>query len=581
MYALCHHMRWRLVYCRAVSALHVRHIESALDTSFEGIVDLSDVATHDHATQRANFLTRSLAAYPVVAFTGASPAEVILGVTDGSDDNGIDLIHYDSSQERLYVVQSKWKADGNGSPTVSDVSKFLQGIKDIVNLDFGRFNGKVRALEKQITAALDNPRVTIEGLFVHTGAQEQSDQVDNLYRDLLDVMNDGGEILTLRTMRQSDVHGLVSGEVEGVGIDLELALFDWGQVNDPYAAYYGQVAASDVAVWHHDHGSRLFARNLRKFIADSEVNQTIANSVSSSPETFWYFNNGITVLCQTIQRKAIGGTDKKHGQFVCQGVSIVNGAQTVGSIAAALPAAAVDGDLGGGSDARVLVRMISLENCPPGFATSVTRATNTQNRIVSRDFVALDEQQERLRVELKIEGKTYALKTGDPDPDPDEGCSVVDATVALGCANKDPQMAVQVKREIGRIWEDTDGSLYKKLFNSGTTSTAVWRSVVVLRSVDTKLRAIQKVETGRRRQVAVHGNRLIAHMVYQCLPTDLLNDAAIDLDLEAIASQVDELFEQICSKVDEDYEGNYLASLFKNATKCRNVVDSVLAAAAP
>lgn len=555
-----------------MSVLHVRHIESALDTNFAGHIDLDDVGGPTEEAQRAAFLTRSLAAYPVVAFTGASPAEVALGVTDGSDDDGIDLVHYDAAQERLYLVQSKWRADGNGSPSVSEVQKFLQGIKDLVNLNFDRFNSKVGALERQITAALDNPRVTIEGLFVHTGAQEQSEQIDNLYNDLLEVMNDGGEILSLRTMRQSEVHALVSGEVEGAGIDVEVALFDWGQVNEPYAAYYGQVAASDIAAWYHEHGSRLFARNLRKFIADSDVNQTISKSVSASPESFWYLNNGITILSQSIQRKAIGGTDKKHGQFHCVGVSIVNGAQTVGSIAAALPA----GDSGDAADARVLVRMISLESCPPGFASTVTRATNTQNRIVSRDFVALDEQQERLRVELRIEGKTYALKTGDPDPDPSDGCSVVDATIALACADDDVQLAVQVKREIGRIWEDTDASIYKRLFNSGTTSTRVWRAVSILRAVDERLREIQRSEDGRRRQTAVHGNRLILHLVFKRLDPGLLLDPSLSIDLAAVKADVGAVHQAVCDKVDCDYEANYLASLFKNVAKCRDVAAGIL-----
>ena len=76
-----------------------------------------------------------------------------------SSDNGIDLIHYDVGQERLYLVQSKWNASGNGSPAVGDVQKFIQGIKDLVNLRFDRFNGKVQRLERQITAALDNVRV--------------------------------------------------------------------------------------------------------------------------------------------------------------------------------------------------------------------------------------------------------------------------------------------------------------------------------------------------------------------------------------------------------------------------------------
>jgi hypothetical protein len=557
-----------------VSILHVRHIEAALDGSFDEQVDLSDVALSDDATQRSTFLTRSLAAFPVVAFTGASPAEVALGVTDGTGDNGIDLVHYDTTQERLYLVQAKWRADGNGSPAVADVQKFLQGIRDLVNLDFDRFNAKVQSLARVITGALDNPRVTIEALFVHTGSQEQTEQIDNLYGDLLSVMNDGGEILVLRTLKQSDIHGLVSGEVEGVGIDLDIALFDWGQLSDPYVAYYGQVSASDVAAWHREHGSALFARNLRKFIVNSDVNHTIADSVRSAPDSFWYLNNGVTMLCQSISKKAIGGTDRRHGQFACEGISIVNGAQTVGSIGAAL-ADDASGEATN-ADARVLLRLISLEGCPPEFATAVTRATNTQNRIVSRDFVALDEEQERLRIELRLDGKVYALKTGDPDPVPDEGCSVVDATVALGCADPDVQVAVQVKREIGRIWESTQSSMYRRLFNSGTTSTKVWRSVAVMRAVDATLLTIQRSEQGRRRQVGVHGNRLILHTVLRSLPIEAFLEGHDPPDLDQARALTKSAFESMCSKIDRDYEGNYLASLFKNQTRCKDVASAVM-----
>lgn len=543
-------------------------------------MDLNDVINnHDDEHSRKVFLSRALAAFPVIAFTSAPPVEVGLSVTDGTGDNGIDVIHYDMAQERLYVVQSKWNESGRGSPTAGDVHKFLQGIRDLVNLKFDRFNAKVRARTDEITAALDNPRVSIEAIFVHTGSEDQKDEISDLYSDLMDQINDGGDILSLRTMRQADVHALVSGEVEGDGIDLDVALFDWGQVTDPYTAFYGQVAASDIAAWHSDHGAALFARNIRKFIKDSDVNQTISQSVTSSPATFWYFNNGITILCQSIQRKAIGGTDRKHGQFSCSGISVVNGAQTVGSIGEALARSGLPDDET--TDARVLVRLISLENCPAEFSVDVTRATNTQNRIVSRDFVALDAEQERLRVELRIEGKTYALKTGDPEPLPDDGCSVVDATVALGCADPDVQMAVQVKREIGRIWENTASQIYTRLFNAGTTSTKVWRSVEVLREVDTALRKIQSVEESRRRQVAVHGNRLLLHLVYRGLETSAFIEGSAGPDLSKIEDRVTELFEATVLVIESDYEGNYLASLFKNATKCKSVVESVLAATSP
>src|SRR5205807_2106308 len=104
-------------------------------------------------------------------------------------------------------------------------------------------------------------------------------------------------------------------------------------------------------------------------------NASIVETLNSEPDRFWYFNNGITVLCEKVSKTSLGATSRKSGTFTFEGISIVNGAQTVGCIGRA----AVDHP-DQVADARVSIRFISLENCPPDFAEEVTRATNTQNR---------------------------------------------------------------------------------------------------------------------------------------------------------------------------------------------------------
>ncbi len=556
-----------------MSTVHLRHITSSLDAKFEGLVDLSDVSAASDENKRQLFLARSLAAFPIAEIAGASPNEATLGITDGTHDNGLDAIYFEKATECLYLVQSKWSGTGTGSPAVGDVQKFIQGFRDLINLRFDRFNSKVGGLSAGVTAALDNPRMTIEMIFVHTGTNDCETPTRRLFDDLLQEINDAGEILRVRILRQQDVHALVSGEAEGDRIDMDVALFDWGQVAEPYAAYYGQVAASDIAAWWQAHGTLLFSRNIRKFITHSEVNATIVESITNAPEHFWYLNNGVTILCQSVARKPIGGLDRRHGQFACEGLSVVNGAQTVGAIGTAFGR---DPDAADKVDARVPVRLISLEQCPPGFDNVVTRAANTQNRIVARDFVALDPEQERLRVELRVDRVTYALKTGEPDPQPAEGCSVVDATVALGCAVPDVQWAVQVKREIGKVWEDLNGSLYKTIFNPSVSSTRLWRSVQIMRVADKRIATIQKREAGRKRQIAVHGNRLLLHLVFQTLDSNALEESGtLPADTE-VRKLVDSSFAKLVKAVDRRYESNYLASLFKNLTKCRALAIEIL-----
>lgn len=207
--------------------------------------------------------------------------------------------------------------------------------------------------------------------------------------------------------------------------------------------------------------------------ADTEVNIGLQSTLLHEPEHFWHFNNGITVICQGINRTLIGGPGRETGIFKCTDVSIVNGAQTAGSIAAAYnknPDAV--------SSARVPVRFIAIgtsENT--NFGPAVTRATNTQNRITRQDFAALDPVQERICSELAVEGITYNYKSGEPISRGDASLGFEEAVVALACAQKDLALSTQAKREVGKLWEDTSKPPYKLLFNPGTSSAAVWRAV--------------------------------------------------------------------------------------------------------
>lgn len=557
-----------------MSVIHIRHIRTALEAHFTGHIDLSDWPKASDDDKQAVFLTRSLAAFMLTELGDLDPLTAAGSVTDGGQDNGIDALHLDPANHNLLIVQSKWDADGRGSPAVGDVQKLLQGFQDLINGRFDRFNKKVRRRQPELTSALDDPNVTFTVILAHTGQHDLSDPAKAILDDLLRELNDTTDVVSYRVLKQSDIHRLVRGQLEGEAINLEVALQDWGLTQEPFAAYYGQIEAEDVAVWWDRYGTRLFARNLRRFIPDSEVNESIVKTLLEEPEKFWYFNNGITVLAERVAKKPIGGADRRVGHFVCDGITVVNGAQTVGCIGTAY-----DRDRDAVQRAHVSVRFISLENCPEDFSTDVTRATNTQNRIERRDFVSLDPEQDRLRTELRLEnGKVYAIKTGEPDPAPEAGCSVTEATVALACALADPTIAVQAKREIGRLWEDIGKAPYKQIFNPGVSGLRLWRSVEVLRIVEKTLRFEQDKREGRARGVAVHGNRLILHLVFRSLP-DRLGDPVYDFDpdLAGLANETIRLLDRLTELVEQEYPANYLASLFKNATRCRHLVELVYA----
>jgi hypothetical protein len=292
------------------------------------------------------------------------------------------------------------------------------------------------------------------------------------------------------------------------------------------------------------------------------------DTLRNEPEKFWYFNNGITALCDSVRKKPLGGNSRDSGIFECTNVMVVNGAQTVGAIAAvnAQHPSVV-------ARALVPVRFISLEQCPEGFATEVTRATNTQNRIERRDFVSLDPEQERLKTELQLDGIQYVYKSGETAPPYNTGFDLVDATVALACSRGDISLALQAKREISKLWEDISRAPYRSLFNPSITGKHLWKLVRFQRAIDNRLNNEHSSRHGRDSMLAIHGNRFLAYRVFKKLETEGLIDSEMDSTLlnQMVSSiTVDQLDTCIC-KANEIFPDSYLASLFKNQNKCKEL----------
>jgi hypothetical protein len=550
-----------------MSIVQVRHIKAYLHSTFSALIDMNDWSGKPSAQVEGAFLSRSVAALALMSVAGIPATIAAKSVVDGGNDNGIDAVYYDQAERLLYLAQSKWDGNGQGSVDRAETQKFIVGVRDIVHPRFDKFNDKVRSKESEINSALDDARTRCVLIMAYTGSHRISAVVQGDMDALLHELNDTSEVFSFLPMSQKELHTAITSQ--GESIDLEVMIYEWAKTTEPFVAFYGQVKADDVAIWWSKHGVRLLSQNLRGFLGPSEVNEAITATLLTHPERFWYFNNGITALCADMTKKIAGGADRSSGIFECKGVSIVNGAQTVGAIAQAFSKNAVQVE-----KARVLVRFISLKDCPPDFASDVTRATNTQNRIELRDFASLDPEQERLRIDLQLEQKkTYLYKTGVETVAPEDGCTIDEAAVALACAQPDVGLAVQAKREVSKLYEDIGKAPYKLLFNPTLNASRMWRVVQVHRMVEGLLKVTQQHCDGRERLVAIHGNRFILHRVLKGLSGQPFEDPAFDLASvgSGVTTKTLESLRLLKDGIQKLYPDSYLSSLFKNADKCRKL----------
>jgi hypothetical protein len=526
---------------------------------------MSDYASHsDQMVVKKAFLTRGLAALAVSSLTDTPVKNLAQYITDGSKDGGIDMIYFDANERTLYLVQTKWHEDGRGSIELGDALKFIDGVRKVLDNDLSTFNARIVGRKSDIEQAVFDANSKFVLVVAHTGQDALNPDVEGPLKEYVASQNDTSELMSLRIVDQGQLHRTVATGLAGAPISEEIQLTSWGQVREPHQAIYGQVCAADVAAWFANHGNRLFEKNLRQVLLGSNVNQDLVTTLVERPRDFWYFNNGITAIASEIKKKPIGGNSTESGIFECSGFSVVNGAQTVGSIHAAFlkkePAVSV---------AMVPVRIIASSADNPAFSAEVTRYTNTQNAIEKRDFVALDPEQERIRQELHIEGVDYFYKAGSGTGSGGQRFDLTEATVALACANPDVSMSVQAKREISKLWEDINKAPYKQLFNSGVMGPSVWETVKALRAVDAELQKVTKAYTGRDALVCVHGNRFIQWASLKALGvTPQMQFSSIE---SAVPSTVSATVAKAVAAVKAHYSDSYPASLFKNLGKCRTL----------
>lgn len=544
-----------------MSIIHVGHIQGAIEKRFRSLIDLSDVKD----SQREDcFLTRGLSAFAIAELSGAKDETAAQSVVDCFGDNGIDALYFDAPERVCYLVQSKWIKSGEGSLDLGSALKFKQGVHDFFLANLDPFSEKMKSRKAEIEEILSDSQNTFTLVVAYTGQPSIAGEVQRPLDELIEALNDTSELVRLRVLKQADLHGIVAQRALGESIRLEIMLKEWGQVREPFEAYYGQVDLKDVATWG-KYGTYLYAKNIRGFKGNTDVNEGIINTVRSNPQHFWYFNNGITVVSTKVTPQPLGSGTNESRVFECEGASVVNGAQTVGSIVSAISSGA-----NGLQNARVPVRIISLENCPETFERDLTKAANTQNRVESKDFVAQDPQQTRLHSDLFLEnGKKYVYRSGERPPTQNEGFTFEEAAVALACAFWDVQYCVQAKREVGKLWEDITKAPYTMFFNSGTSALRMWRCVEIMRAVEAQLKTFQSSTEGKPKLIATHGNRFILHRVFRSGVDP--DNADLEATLIAVPGAVINAWVSLYQATIRLYEASYPSNLFKNLTKCREL----------
>jgi hypothetical protein len=556
--------------------IQVEQVRSALLRNYAGLIYTGDLGGSQGADWEQRFLSRALAAEAVRIKTGCDFAAAGRAVIDGDKDQGIDAIAVGDNSRDVWLVQAKWSDSGKGKLDRADALKFADGVRQVADRSFDNFNDRIGPFIAQLDSAMGDYRLRINLVVALMGTNSLPDSVTDVLDRLREEANANGPLLDYDVLAAADFHRRLRQDVAPDPVNVTVTMWNWLQRERPFEAWQGTVRAQDIARWYGEHKDALYEQNVRKSLGVTRINSGIKETLLKEPENFWYFNNGITVLCDRIEPNYLG---RRRGddpvELALAGVSVVNGAQTVTAIHEAMTQDPHTAD-----DADVTVRVFSLGEQRSTYARRITETTNTQNDVAERDFIALEPAQAEIREDFLLSlGKTYVYKRGEPDPAPEAGCSVVHAATALACSYHSPELAVRAAKDTDLLWERGSRGAYPRLFGEVPSAHRIWRSVQVYRAVGTAIETERKRCFGRAADIARRGEMLLTHLVFQLIDQEPMDDP--NLDWQPTLQRVPELTGLVLSwliyRVDAEFGRNsFLSRTFNDETRCKQLAKLVL-----
>lgn len=303
-------------------------------------------------------------------------------IIDGSEDNGIDAYLYMDKQDKtLELFQFKFPEIKNVKNEISKdaILKIFDGISILISPK-NDYHNKNDGFNDLLDFIKDTEVYKININFVSYNAgiidSNNTELINRKISEFKQTMQ-----ISYKTYNADDIINLYDKMQRKNSVSLSL-----GYVNmqSSYSiegskhinSWVGVIQAKKLLSSVTPKLAVIFDENIRLFEKDSSVNEkiTLTAKDARSSNMFYFYNNGITVICD--QAKNSPGTSTMS----LEGASIVNGCQTVTSLATAYKENSLRDDV------NVLVRIIEINTYEE--RSLITQYLNSQNTVKDSYFIA-------------------------------------------------------------------------------------------------------------------------------------------------------------------------------------------------
>ena len=163
----------------------------------------------------------------------------------------------------------------------------------------------------------------------------------------------------------------------------------------------------------------IFDDNIRDFLGSKgNTNKNIRNTLLDEQDrkNFFYYNNGITVICEDIQTVETGTTavdNNCNAYFKVKNPQIVNGCQTVSTINEVLDQYPDSTRPNEFKNTYVMVKFLKINDKNNLLYKDIVRFNNSQNSIDEKTFTANKDEFIRIQTEFERRGFLLLIKQSD------------------------------------------------------------------------------------------------------------------------------------------------------------------------
>lgn len=328
-------------------------------------------------------------------------------------DKGVDAIFFEYDLSIIYLIQAKYREGSTGHEGRSDILALANLGETLLGNDENRFN---RLVEKPTDPLVSESLIKARKLlrkkyklslhYITTGNVS-----DNHIHEAESFIEKFSDSVSFEVYGKKEISRLVEDYEAGVAppipsIDIPVQkgeLFNRYDYQKGISAWIFTIKGDQLGKLFKNIGVRIFARNIRGFLGNTKINRGMENTIRTEPEFFWYFNNGVTIICDDAKEIKIR---EGYSSLRVKNAQIINGQQTV-RVLAKHP----------DSRTSVIGKIIVVPRDSPDEAgryrhlvDQIVSASNWQNAISQSDLKSNDEEQIKVERQLRQLNYQYLRK---------------------------------------------------------------------------------------------------------------------------------------------------------------------------